>query len=65
MKAYYCTLDYCNDHRTYENLTPNEIVEIPVTLTCLSVVNPDSKTDRMQSRPLLIELVDIYIDICR
>jgi hypothetical protein len=40
-------LDHCNGHVTCETLTSNETVEIPVTSTCLSVVYPDSKTDRM------------------
>jgi hypothetical protein len=47
MKVYDNKLDDCNDHITCKTLTSNETVEIPVILTCLPVVYPDSKTDRM------------------
>jgi hypothetical protein len=40
-------LDHCNGHRNCETLISNETVEIPATSTCLSVVYPDSQTDRM------------------
>jgi hypothetical protein len=47
MKVCNYKLDHCNDHRTYETLTSNETVEIPLTSTYLSVVYPDSKNCRM------------------
>jgi hypothetical protein len=52
-----------NSHRTCEKLTSNETAEIPVTSNYLSVTYPDSKTDRMQSRPLHIESVENLRDI--
>jgi hypothetical protein len=60
---YTCTLDHCKGHRTYKTLTSNETVEIPVTSTCLSVVYPNSKTDRMHNRLLHIESVERYIHV--
>jgi hypothetical protein len=39
MKVCNYELDHC--HSTFEKLTSNETVEIPVTPTCLSVVYPD------------------------
>jgi hypothetical protein len=49
MKMKVCSfeLDHCNGHRIFETLTSNETAEIPVTSSYLSVVYPDSKTDRM------------------
>jgi hypothetical protein len=49
MKVCNYKLDHCNGHRTWrcKTLTSNETVEIPVTLTCLTVMYFDSKTDRM------------------
>jgi hypothetical protein len=54
-------LDHCIGHRICETSTSNETVEIPVLSTCLSVVYPDLKIDRMQSRPLHIESVERYL----
>jgi hypothetical protein len=39
-------------------LTSNKTGNPSETPTCLSVLNPDSKTDHMQSRPLHIESVE-------
>jgi hypothetical protein len=51
-------LDNCNSHKTCENVTSNETVEISVTLICQSEVDPNWKTDRMLSRPLHVESVE-------
>jgi hypothetical protein len=61
VKVCNCKQGRCNVHRTCEKLTSKETVEIPVTSTCLSVAYAESKTDRMQSKPLHVNLVEIYI----
>jgi hypothetical protein len=61
MKVCNCRINRRNGNRTCKTLKSIETVEISVTSTCLSVIYPDSQTDRMQKRPLYIESVEICI----
>ena len=49
-------LNYYNDHRIYEMLPLNVIVEMPATTTCLQVACLDlKKNDHTQNKLLRIE----------
>jgi hypothetical protein len=47
MKVCNYELYHWTSHIICKTLTSNETVDIPVTSTCLSVVYPNSKTDRV------------------
>jgi hypothetical protein len=65
MKVCNYKLDHCNGHRTCESLASIETVEIPVSLTCLSVVYFDSKLILCRAGPCISnQLRDVY-PVCR
>jgi hypothetical protein len=56
MKVCNCGSGESNDRKTSNTLAPNETADISATSTCLSIVCPNSKTDLMQSKPLLYRI---------